>query len=738
MSSEKRARTHEEISRETSGKDYAVCDQCRIKKIRCGREKPFCSNCTRLGHKCEWSGNGKKGNQTALLSHTIEGLSRRLESLEDALAETQSTVKRLTSGTPIFTDAPVALQPSHTWPTPEDTSPITYDTPIFKRPLGHFLRCQNAETTERYFDPTSLESLLYNIRDSILEPLVSGDSENENVKQNALLAQQKIDLLVNQEEKTIQNGNLPTAPPISILRAMIDPYFSTINPHFPIWTKESFMKIATAQQETGSSDQDLGRIVCSNNLILMTLASNLCHSPSRSDKSSRYKPARGTSSIDLDLTKGFLSNAKRAIGHAELLLAPRLINVQALLSLCVVAQEHMSPVVFSRLFNMAVQCAKSIGLHDWERNTREQDDTLERQCVSYCLYILDKTICWTVGGSTSVPVSDVYIDTPKSLDGKTMSYLIAKTKLAEIQEEIYLDIYARRAPARTEDQVRLVISKFNQKIRDWRVEFDEDQEDANNITPESNSKIELSIGSACTQLLYMWPFREHPDAISQRVEISRKCIRLLLRLWSSSVEMGHQGILPRTVASHPPLYLYEICAQVLDRDEGQDSSDIELFQSFTEMLQSITDLQEENSYNRRLCEASSILMDVISARKAQHKRRKTHHTSPSSVLLSSSTSPTRTHRATPYTPSSDIYTLQNENNTSPQIQNNSQGAPNITNSSFDSLMSPADSGGCAEDPLATLIGSLGKGPFENFDLLGYNDTQISRGENVAEKDIWWD
>ncbi|KAI1209353.1 uncharacterized protein F4807DRAFT_91319 [Annulohypoxylon truncatum] len=740
MSSEKRVRTHEEMSRETSGKDYAVCDQCRIKKIRCGREKPFCSNCTRLGHRCEWSGNGKKGSQTALLSHTIEGLSRRLESLEDALAETQNSVKRLAAGTPILTDDPVVLQPSHTWPTPEDTSPITYNAPIFKRPLGHFLRGQNVENTERYFEPTSLESLLYNIRDSIIEPLVSGGSQNQCVREHALLAQQKFDLLVIREEKTIRDGTLPTAPPISILKAMIEPYFSTINPHFPIWTKESFERVVTSLQETDSSDQDLGRVVCSNNLILMTLAANLLHPP-RPDKSNRSRSVRNTSSIDLDLTKGFLANARRAIENAELLLSPRLVNVQALLSLCVVAQEHMSPVVFMRLFNMAMQCAKSIGVHNWEICAREQEDTREQQCVSYCLYILDKAVCWTVGASISIPLSDIYIDTTlKSSHDMTIDSLIAKAKLAEIQEEIYLEIYARRAPARTEEQVQLTISKFNQKLRDWLTESNKDQQDPSTTAPqESIWKIEHSIGFTCTQLLYMWPFREHPDVTSQRTEVSRRCMRLLLCLWGSSAELGHQGILPRIVASYPPLYLYEISAQILNGDEEQDSSDVELLQSFVEMLQIITELQEENSYNRRLYEVSSILMEVVSARKTQSKRRKMHHTPPSSTLLSCSASSTRTRRASPYTPSPDtMHAHYNENNTSPQLQNNSQDTSNIASSSFDSLMSPADSGGCAEDQLATLIGSLGKGPFENFDLLDYSDTQVSRGENLVEKEIWWD
>ncbi|KAI0900049.1 fungal-specific transcription factor domain-containing protein [Annulohypoxylon nitens] len=737
MSSEKRTRTHEEMSKETSGKDYAVCDQCRIKKIRCGREKPFCSNCTRLGHKCEWSGNGKKGNQTALLSHTIEGLSRRLESLEDALVETQNTVKRLASGTPTLTTSPAALQFGHTWPTPEDTSPTSCESPIFKRPLGHFLRSQNGENTERYFDPTSLESLLYSIRDSLLEPLVSGGSENQSVRESALLAQQKLDRLLNREETTIRNGILPTAPPISILKAMVEPYFSTINSHFPIWTKESFMEIVAALQETESSDQDLGRIVCSNNVILMTLAANLLQPPPHPDKSSRSRSTRGASSIDLDLTKGFLANARRAIEHADVLLTPRLINVQALLSLCIVAQEYMASAVFMRLFNMTAQCAKSIGLHNWERCSREQD-TRERQYVSYCLYILDKTVCWTTGACNSIPTSDIYIETPESSNGMTMNNHIAKAKLAEIQEEIYLEIYTLRAPARTENQARLIMSQYNQKLQDWLVESSKDQEDPSSVADlRPMLKVELTVGCACTQLLYVWPWREHPDAMAQRVEISRRCMKLMLRLWSCSAELGHQGILPRVIASYPPLYLYEIYSHLLDGGEGQDSSDLELLKSFIEMLQSVADLQEENSYNSRLCEVSSILMDVVSAKNTQHKRRKTYHTPSSSMLLSSSKSPMRTHHPPPYTPSSDAHAQYNENNTS-QIQNDSQSTSNITNSSFESLISPADSGSCAEDQLATLIGSLDKVPFENFDILGYSDAQMPRGENVVEKEIWWD
>lgn len=250
---------------------------------------------------------------------------------EAALAETQNTVKRLVSGTSTSVDAALeTFQGNHSWPTPEDSTLVTYEAPTFKRPLGHFLNGQNGETGERYFEPTSTASLLYDMRDLVLEPLINSEPENEGLRECALLARKRFDLLVSREEVVSRGGTLPTAPPISILKAMVEPYFATINPQFPIWTKASFNRITTALEEIDSSGQDLGLVVCSNNLILMTLAATMLRAPSHPSKP---RSARNSSSIDLDLIKGFLANARRAIEHAELLLSPRLVNVQALLSL---------------------------------------------------------------------------------------------------------------------------------------------------------------------------------------------------------------------------------------------------------------------------------------------------------------------------------------------------------------------------------------------------------------------
>ena len=59
------SRKHEEMASNTTS--YTACDQCRVKKIRCGKERPNCSNCIRMNLDCNWSGHGKKPNQTVVL-----------------------------------------------------------------------------------------------------------------------------------------------------------------------------------------------------------------------------------------------------------------------------------------------------------------------------------------------------------------------------------------------------------------------------------------------------------------------------------------------------------------------------------------------------------------------------------------------------------------------------------------------------------------------------------------------
>ncbi|KAJ5103523.1 fungal-specific transcription factor domain-containing protein [Penicillium argentinense] len=67
--------------------DRPSCQGCRRRKLKCSRETPTCSQCHRLGSPCLYD---VKKNKPGLKTGAVEGLSRRIEVLEDALREVQA------------------------------------------------------------------------------------------------------------------------------------------------------------------------------------------------------------------------------------------------------------------------------------------------------------------------------------------------------------------------------------------------------------------------------------------------------------------------------------------------------------------------------------------------------------------------------------------------------------------------------------------------------------------------
>ncbi|GFF34800.1 hypothetical protein IFM58399_03997 [Aspergillus lentulus] len=566
------------------------------------------------------------------VSHTILGMGSRLEQLETSLADTQRSLKRLFEGSSTVSSSS-GHPPSPAVPTPQLTDqrcPDSLKLPVFTRPLGRFVVDQNSD--ERCFGPTSLESLMLNIKDELLQ---SPDLERHTVKECVMQAQRKIDLLVGQGQETpiIGEKSPPAMPPFAILDAMIEPYFTTTNDHFPIWTKKRFTQMATTLRQASPSERDLASIVCCNNLIIMAMSADSLGS--HQWESMISKQSHKTSSIDFDLIAGFLTNAKRAVSNIDQLVSPHLINVQALLSLHIVAQVYLSISISETLLALATRCAKSIGIHQWHsfQSQLSDDDVKEKQNLSYCLYVLDKAVCWTAGSSPSIPVSEVHFD-PRLAPSENgiPSCLVAKAEMARIEETVYLEIYAVHVQARDEDQVRgfaaSVLSRLQVCLTESGVDLDKIQKSLEG----SASNLQLAIRYLSVQLLLIWPHKHHPDPMFQRApEVARMCLKLLLRLWHSPPDQGSQAVFSFFLASLPPLYLYEVLSSILG---GQGSNwDIDMLQEFVEMLQTITDCRAEASYNRRLYQLSLIVTDVIKARKTQHKRQKPTSEGPTNPYL---------------------------------------------------------------------------------------------------------
>ncbi|EFE31631.1 C6 transcription factor, putative [Trichophyton benhamiae CBS 112371] len=392
---------------------------------------------------------------------------------------------------------------------------------------------------------------MLHIKDEISE---IPDIESHALKEGILQAQRKVGLLVDQRDEELSRENSPpTNPPFAILDAMIGPYFATTNHHFPIWTKERFIRMATNLRQSTSPDPDLASIICCNNLVLMAMSADSLCSYRREPMPS--KQARKPSSIDCDIVEGFLANAKRALKNIDQLISPRLINVQALLSMYIVAQEHLSKGLSETLFALAAQCAKSIGIHQWNsfRGGLTDEDVEERRNISYCLYVLDKAVCWTAGSSPNIPATDMYFDpclTPS--ERNVVSCLVAKTEMAKIEETVYLEVYANQVKAKNEDQVREFATTILSRLQSWLADSGIDFDKIQNFPKSSAPNLQLAIRYLCVQLLLIWPHKKHPDGIFQRgQEVAKMCMKYLICLWNSPPDQGNHAIFPLSVYPSP-------------------------------------------------------------------------------------------------------------------------------------------------------------------------------------------
>ncbi|KAF5691254.1 fungal specific transcription factor [Fusarium denticulatum] len=325
MSSPKIGDSNDRTDRNVGGaKEYPVCDQCRIKKIRCGRERPNCSNCARLGIECEWSGSGKRPSQTVMLG----------------------------------------------------------------------------------------------------------------------------------QGKAIPN---------CILQPMIDPYFDNINPHMPIWSRDRFQDFIADMQLASTDQPHAAHVVFCNSLAILILTAKLA--------SSSRNSGSNWSSIDLELVKYFLSNATWAVHNLHELMTQRLSNIQALLSLHLVAQIHWGSERASLFLTLAAAGAKPLGLYQLESfQGYTNDEMQERKNLFLCLYILDKTRCWIDGQPPQVPLWHPEVLLSRS--GIDLC-LLARAKLSHIEETIFLQLYSDVSgdqPSKEVDQIASNLTLMLQRFSaEWRL-----------------------------------------------------------------------------------------------------------------------------------------------------------------------------------------------------------------------------------------------------------------------------
>lgn len=277
----------------------------------------------------------------------------------------------------------------------------------------------------------------------------------DNLYQNLLRSLSSFDNL-----DLVQHNQVVVLPPRAFIDDVFDSFFRELNPIMPMFRPDSFRDLIIRTYATPAEVGDMASVVCINNVILHTLSAKA--------KFTRSGPTVAPLDVGMsDLHTLLLKNAKRALAITKRFMTPRLINVQALLSLCLVAQENFQIGLAEAMLEQACQVARMMGLNRKHRVPPEPSpsDVEEKSSVFWSLFIMDKHISSLMGNSCRLPSYDC--DLPFPEDEHFQRYLVPQIRLARIQEQIYIDLYSAHAKGRSSTSRQRRIPRLRKSLEQW-------------------------------------------------------------------------------------------------------------------------------------------------------------------------------------------------------------------------------------------------------------------------------
>lgn len=188
---------------------------------------------------------------------------------------------------------------------------------------------------DQHYGTSSLASL-FNEIENMLETRV-GDGRKDTANSNETLRECQSALhkmartMMYHDSLDLPSEDLPpTLPPKDVLDAVVDTYFGQVNSMLPVFKKDSFCENINRIYDGGLDKADSAWILCFNNIILQTLSTDSVDFLSPVDD----RGARTQSeSAEAELLRPLVVNYRRGLKKLDCLLEPKLINIQALLSM---------------------------------------------------------------------------------------------------------------------------------------------------------------------------------------------------------------------------------------------------------------------------------------------------------------------------------------------------------------------------------------------------------------------
>ncbi|KAI1749202.1 hypothetical protein F4782DRAFT_542333 [Xylaria castorea] len=568
----------------------AACDQCRLRKVRCDRLQPECSNCRKGGYECNSSNTLKRVNHMKQLRDDFSDVMKQLNDVGHTLGVLTEITRQITSR-----PCPHAIHPSYYTPQSNHTSPDAL--PLAASGLLDFVQQSSQDDRRASFDPRAanmppsetieldhggerlysypaplvlMKSLLHQAKGLLTDSDQQGEGQEsrrtkaacglQDPMARATMQRKLDDFPFNSPYRDfVPSGDMSpiTTPPRLMVNLFVDGYLRNINTRTPIFNESKLHNAIDAHYSDKQPHDSRARALILNNIILLELSLEI----------QTGRASRSTSRVpNDDILPSFLRNCDRAISNLDAFMAPNIVSLQALMTLTLAAQEFYSDATAERVCQAACQVGRLMGIHRLEdRRQSEGGDTSDAQGrIFRILYAMDKQRVFMTGQPCDLHLfdSDQHIGPSRDQPDNDHPISDAFDHLMTIWEEIYLNLYSPRA-ARAGTEARLRQVRFVTGSLDRFAQAHArllSPSSATNVEDEDLSRIELQYGYQVSQILVLRSEQDNEQSQSKMRDLARSSLRLILEVRKPPMTTARFALLARLFRRYPMVAFVELVA----------------------------------------------------------------------------------------------------------------------------------------------------------------------------------
>ncbi|KAL5358247.1 hypothetical protein BJX96DRAFT_182798 [Aspergillus floccosus] len=390
------------------------------------------------------------------LLHDFSSVSERLDDIDRSLARLSQQVESLTRRAP-----PSLFASSTADDADHEPSPQPADGPITVEGGSGEVAARNVLVTvgggeQLHAYPAAL--CLFRASHKLLGAVL-GKGEISHTK----LLQLQGPLAAAGQNPSLGHDLLPISYPAQeVLYSLLDRYLSHINVHVPVFDAGSiYASIEACYRD--SADRNPAWAVCLHSIILLT--SNL-----DSFVGQRAGFEMHSSERTLDVISTSIMNCRRALANLDSLSQPTLVNIQAFITLTLVAREFFASSVYKKVCHAACMLARSMDLSRSVSGMSEPT-AQTRQRLLWILYSMDKQRVFLCGQSPDMYLFDSDFQPPlvhaRTGTAPTDQLQAASLHLMSLWEDIYMDLYSARAIRSSAKQRRDHVRVLNHACDEW-------------------------------------------------------------------------------------------------------------------------------------------------------------------------------------------------------------------------------------------------------------------------------